>query len=195
MKKNQRFCFRDPRFPETTKAGLMFLYDLKQGHTTALIPFPSLDPLKDNFVAWAKEMNEYFRKKHKSVIGIVVLELKLNRLWKLKKEYWQNPSVDTIFQYATSFIKVMKVPKLYQILAVANLDDGKHWHYRIAMPFYLTGADETIEKFLCCSKTPVEISAKYAALYTIEKAYGVDITTGEVVDRGKPLVPDPQEVN
>ena len=79
-------------------------------------------------------------------------------------------------------MEAVKLPQLYQILVLPQYYDKvtKKWLLSVALPFFVSSSDDQIERFMLSSKDVVDRRARYAGLYRLGRAQGMNLTTGKV---------------
>lgn len=198
-KKNQKYCYRDPDWPESGYLGVTFI-SAKDGFK-AIHPMMELQltlkALQNRIRKFEKELANR-DKDPISVYGVVVIKIHFNKTFPLKKEYW----IDTKDSPIKPDFRVKEYMKMledvYQFYNIMILPDKykvktKKWHYLNWIPVLITTDDKKFEELSRISDQPVDPSSKSIGIYSIEFIRGFDLDTGKFVKSQKEI--DSEEAN
>lgn len=139
-----------------------------------------MDVLKADMITYIQEWNREKTNALNIVDTSVIVPITLQRLYPLKREFWENPSVHyDAFDRLKGFWNAVERPNFYQLL-VTPLWVNKELFFHAAIPFYVSSTDRDIESFMLTSDYPVDERAKFAALYTLGIPLRFNWKTGDV---------------
>jgi len=118
----------------------------------------------------------------------VVIQLKLKSLFPMKKEYWTE-SRNQEYSYSErseAFMKFIKSPELYELLAVCKGQDtqGK-WYFNPIIPFRSGTDKKVIEQFMYGTNVQVAGRSKYSGIYTVQNHFRYNWRERKVIKSDK----------
>ncbi len=198
-KKNIKYCYREPDYPESaylgvtfisTNDGFKFIHPMMEMQLT-------LKALKTRINKFEKELTD---KKNGplSVYGVVVIKINFNKTFPLKKEYWidtKDSPIKPDFRVKEYMKMLDDVYQFYNIMILPDHYDvkKKKWHYINWIPVLVTTDDKKFEELALISDEPVDPSSKSIGIYSIEFVRGFDLDTLEFVKSQKEI--DLEEAN
>lgn len=166
-----KYCYLEPDFPDRAIMVMAYMEDTRKH---IFYPMDLIFKNKAEAIAQVKLIHQNLFQKGISVDAAVLYELKLNQKIELSKECWEgeNKEKDGYWRYRR-YLDMMSQPGLYEILILPRKWEVKRkkWQLAISVPFFRGGDGQRIEQFIRYSKDVVDIRAKYAATYSLEKAY------------------------
>lgn len=171
---------RTPVYPPSAFVGFIML-TTKNGATTAY-PLNRMYTANADFFADAGEHQETIATPGVTISDVgIILPLEFSRIWELKPEYWNDPSVHFgHMDRSKLFSASLSAPAFYDVLVTpSGMKEGTEL-FSAAMPIPAGNTDRVIEQFMRTSDYPVDEEAKYAAVYTPGMPFGINIRTGEV---------------
>lgn len=188
----KKYCYREPNFPESAYLALVFVSsgdDLR--FLYPMMPlYPSLSVLRIEIDNFKKKLN---KEKKLKIYGVLVAKITLNKKFPLKREHWtfpENSPLKIDFRL-NQFMDMMKsVPQLYQVIVLPNAYDKKlkRWNFINWIPILISLDDKKIDDLIKASDQPVDESAKYLGLYSIEDTKGFDLVTGKLIEPNKKTI-------
>lgn len=160
-------------YPKTAYAVMFFISE--EGRPQLLFPlhdiYMSLDEISKDIESCAVAIEKSQEEDMSVHDHALLIPLKFENHYSLKKEYWENPSEKyTSEDRARAFLHTMGEKKLQkQLLVTPNpFEKGKETGgFAAALPFFEKDA-HMIEHFMRKSDWPVEIKAKESAIYMME---------------------------
>lgn len=193
VKKNKKFCYREPDFPDSAYLGIIFVGDIDRSKFIQTLTkiYPSIKLLQSTIKKLKKDL---FKLKDGPIYvnGVVIIKINFNKRFPLKKEYWDSGEIvptDGMFK-SKEYMKMMDdVYQFYNIMVLpAHYDvKKKKWNYINWIPILVTTDDKKLDELVRMSDQPVDESAKNIAFYSIEFIRGFDLDTGKFVKSQKEI--------
>jgi hypothetical protein len=170
MAKIKKYCSVDPKYPisgyvvmlmVTTSQNNTVMYPLYQIYT-------SLDEVVVDIEEYKKILTEGESVSQVSDICFL-FPLTFDRRYSLTREFWMNPDIAyTPSHRISAFMQVISKPELFSLLVTPS-KQNRRWRFMAALPLFTNQDDASVRQFMLHSDWPVDESAKYAAVYRIEK--------------------------
>lgn len=179
-KYDSNYCIKIPRYP--LKAYIVY-YHLKDGFLPKLYyPIGPIYTDISTIIREAQLFEQNISRQTNFVVDekAVVAPLKLERLYELKRTFWENPQLHyDQFHRIDLFTQVLRNFAFYKLVVTPLTYQGKTY-FISSIPFPVTSTDEDIEKFMLFSDFPVDQQAKYAAIYSFDKPLRFNWRTGKL---------------
>lgn len=178
LNKDTPFCWREIKYPETLYISCVKLLT-KSGRRIPYFLYQSIPGRKETLKD-SKQIISQFRKNSGSLDNGILIKIKLDKLFQLKKEFWENPRIETDFiERASAFVDLTFHSQFYKILVVPRPNKNSGELLSVVYPFLRSVSKEDIELFMRSSKECVDPSAKYAAFYLVERIEYINWMTGK----------------
>lgn len=180
-----RFCYRKPHFPP--RAFVACLMFEKDGEFVSLYPVTNIYASQAEFLYDLKLLFTTNPHLLESISDTVIaLPIMFQRLWPLKKEYWDTPDIKfSAIARHQQFLNMIGKHQFYHLLATPNSFTKPYTQTSAVCPFLANSSDKTIETFMKTSNYPVPPSASHAAVYSFEEDYGINWKTGKNIKRDR----------
>lgn len=176
--KQQRFCYRTPKFPRHGFIGNM----LFKGKVAATATFSistvytstsefCLDMIRLT-KSWTPEVRDYI-----SDTALLIPLVFLKKI-PLKKEFWENPTIETpMAERQRHFSKAIQYYTFYNVLCTPHRFTRGYTQLSAAFPFLKDCSNKIIDQFMYSSHFPVHEAANAAALYSCLRPYEINWKT------------------
>ena len=188
VQKKERYCYLTPDFPKNALIVAVFF-------ATKVMPELMVTPLStvskdikeaiksiEEFAEIVKtSKNEEIKQVQEIIDTAMLIPITFVKLYPLKKEYWTKCEINKdLKERIFAFLPVLNNFPAYKLLVVPFGHVDKKWEFDAAYPFSMFDDDEELEKFIYGSNQQVDITAKYAAIYSFGIAKRLNWKTGEV---------------
>jgi hypothetical protein len=186
--KKERYCYLTHDFPEKALIVAVF-FTLNTEPNLLIIPLSTvskdihgvIESIKQ-FVRSLKISKDKKAKQIQEVIDkAILIPITFVKLYPLKKEYWTKSKIDKdLKDRISAFLPALNYVHAYKLLVVPYRKIKKNWEFAAAYPFSIFDDDTEIEKFIYGSDQQIDITAKYAAIYSFGVPKRLNWKTGEV---------------
>ncbi len=198
-KKSQKYCYREPDFPDTAYVGVIFVGKTDNLRYIQILVqiYPTVKSLQTRVKKLRKDLLK-LKEGPIYVSGLVIIKINFNKRFPLKKEYWNSKDIvptDDLFR-SKEYMKMMDdVYQFYNIMVLpAHYDvKKKEWNYINWIPVLVTTDDKKFDELSRISNQPVDSTANSIGIYSIEFVRGFDMDTGKFVKSQKEI--DSEEAN
>lgn len=198
-KKDKRYCYREPDWPDTAYVGIMFVGGVEGLRFIQVLIeiYPTVKSLQNKIKKIKKDLLK-LKEGPIYVSGVVIIKINFKKRFPLKTEYWNSSEIvptNDMFR-SKEYMKMMNnVYQFYNIMVLpAHYDvKKKEWNYINWIPILVTADDKKLEELSMISDQPVDSTAKSIGIYSIEFVRGFDLDTCEFVKSQKEV--DLEEAN
>lgn len=178
--KTKRYCYRSVSFPEEAYVGYVTI--LKNEQILMFYPLDQIFASFDEYQKAAKKFTKEFSIQDLAVSDTgLLMPIVFTEKFPLKREYWQEPTISyTTQQRVKLFAGAANVHMLYKLLVTPS-SLVKRPALNAAATFYTSATPAHIETFMYTSDFPVDETAKHAALYTMDRPFGINWIAGEII--------------
>ena len=180
-----QWCSVTPVFPKEAYLTIVMFADRNTLKLTAIYPLETIDEQLESVCAYARDVVPKLEEGNPDYVAmrtITVFPLVFDRNYPLRREFWESPDVDfSPSSRVNQFAKISKLPEAYDVLVTPSGKTKRVWILRAATAFLKNTSDAAIEQFMLHSNWPVMQTAKYAAIYHLQKPIFLDWETGTPV--------------
>lgn len=178
--KAKRYCYRDVSFPEEAFVGFVTIIKGED-----ILMFYPLDAIFANFEEYKKAAQQFTKQFSIPDLAVsdtgLLMPIVFTEKFPLKRDYWQEPTIEyTTQQRVKLFAGAANVHTLYKLLVTPS-STGKRHALNAAAPFFTSATPAHIETFMYTSDFPVDETAKDAAIYTMDRPFGINWIAGEII--------------
>jgi hypothetical protein len=176
-----KLCTRIPNYPQ--KAFIAFSLILNEDKPFMFYAYEPIYTTLTQFQADSQNLRKDINlNKLKLSDHAIFIPINFKELFELKPTYWDNPTnhYDISERFPLMF-SLLKNSLLYQILVTPSGIHQETEFFKAAIPLFVNAKPNDIEKFMFLSDYPVEVTAKYAALYTSNSPIGINWITGTIL--------------
>lgn len=193
----KKYCYRKVDFHKEAYIGGVFIRSENNEEKKFIYMLEEVHKELKTLIKNIKRFKKDFRENKENpaeVYGAIILKIRFNRTAPLKKEFWltetrEGMELDQGYR-VRQYIKMFDNDRqgLYQIMVMPYHYEvkKKKWILSNWLPVLSTITDEELGKIAVMStKTQVDPSAKYMALYTVEWVKGYDVDEDKLVENEK----------
>jgi hypothetical protein len=181
-KKSIKHLSREFDFPKN--AYVCFLWILTRDRVKIPIPYQYIFTDVEKFREIALNLSAELSQASVVILDqSVIVPLKLEELYPLKRKYWKRPTVEYgQWEQMQTFLKALRYWDAYKLVVtpIGVIDNTEY--FSPAIPLLVSNIENDIEYFMQNSKHPVDETAKYAAIYSMGKPIGYDLLENSVFD-------------
>lgn len=183
MKKNVKaYCVKKINWPTKSYGVMIPLFKEAEAFWlyTAYDMLVDLKQVREIARDFRTELNEYEGGSLASGESVIIIEMELQRLYKMTPDLWKDGGID----YSDSdrnklLMEAVKVPQFFEVLATYWGDSKTP--FAIAAAFYKNHPQD-IDTFMKTTNWRVETTAKTSAIYKIVRTFGYDWVNDEIIN-------------
>ena len=182
----EKFCYLTSAFPKSAFM-LMIIICKKADPDKAILIYPSQEifPTIDEAIANVSKDEKLF-KEHDDLFvknTAILIPLTFENHYPLRREFWDGETYDfSLADRVSAFVRASVSPDLYQVLVTPVLINKK-WQFTAPLPFLPTEDNKTVDQFMLHSNWQVDVRAKYAGIYKMEKPEYIDLETKQITPK------------